>query len=133
MKAKYTANWGVQVVGMILQTRSSLPYVLLKIISKIYLYSFFFISALYRYFTKQRTIKIIAAARLTFQPIENPGGVYFKETVCSPEGTFTPRKASPIRHVFTSLPSTFTFHPESYGCTASKTNDGEYYFEYGVE
>ena len=94
----------------IFQTRSSLPYVFLKIISKIYLYSFFFISALYRYFTKQRTIKIIAATRLTFQPIENPGGVYFKETVCSPEGTFTPRKASPIRHVFTSLPSTFTFH-----------------------
>ncbi|WP_334294473.1 DUF6783 domain-containing protein [Anaerobutyricum hallii] len=23
MKAKYTANWGVQVVGMIFQTRSS--------------------------------------------------------------------------------------------------------------
>ncbi|WP_334294488.1 DUF6783 domain-containing protein [Anaerobutyricum hallii] len=24
MKAKYTANWGVQVVGMIFQTRSNL-------------------------------------------------------------------------------------------------------------
>ncbi|MFQ7508612.1 DUF6783 domain-containing protein [Anaerobutyricum hallii] len=24
MKAKYTANWGVQVVGMIFQTRSSI-------------------------------------------------------------------------------------------------------------
>ena len=58
---------------------------------------------------------IMIAGLMTFQAIENPGGVYFKETVCSPEGTFTPRKASPIRHVFTSLPSTFTFHPESYG------------------
>ncbi|MFR7793759.1 DUF6783 domain-containing protein [Anaerobutyricum hallii] len=26
MKAKYTVNWGVQIAGMIFQTRSSIPY-----------------------------------------------------------------------------------------------------------
>ncbi|WP_370780809.1 DUF6783 domain-containing protein [Anaerobutyricum hallii] len=30
MKAKYTANWGVQVVGMVFQTRSSILFVVKK-------------------------------------------------------------------------------------------------------
>ena len=31
MKAKYTANWGVQIVGMIFQTRSKAPFYLLGV------------------------------------------------------------------------------------------------------